>query len=187
MPFIEENNLVNLHKLIEKGEKDLDLASEEIKNKTSKLQSVYFFNKILIILAVFLLFGLLYTLYYFYNYNNNVQVVNHETTITKQPEIVNTIFSTNINKGLLYSVQIGAFEKFNIKAIEEHKTGVITKSIVNNNYKYAVGNFMHYNEALSLKEDLIKLGFKDAFIVATNNGKKLSIKEALLLSNETIH
>ena len=51
--------------------------------------------------------------------------------------------------------------------------------------KYAIGNYITYAEAKSLKDDLRRLGFKDCFVIAQSYGEPVDIKEALQLSEET--
>ncbi|MCK5168732.1 MAG: hypothetical protein KAQ75_02545 [Bacteroidales bacterium] len=48
-------------------------------------------------------------------------------------------------------------------------------------FKYSIGSFKKYQNALQIKE---KSGVAGAFIVAYKNGKKLNIKEAINLSNK---
>jgi len=85
---------------------------------------------------------------------------------------------------IIYSVQIGAFTNFKAKLfsddlahLKEFKEGGLNK--------YALGNFITYVEARTLKEDLRKLGFGDCFVIAQSYGQPVNIKEALELSEET--
>ena len=48
-------------------------------------------------------------------------------------------------------------------------------------YKYQVGECNSYKQAADLREDLKKIGFTDAFIVAYNDGKRINIQDALRL------
>ncbi len=81
-------------------------------------------------------------------------------------------------KGVIYSVQIGAFSKpltkenaFNISPLFVSK--------VNNLYKYSAGKFKSIDFALIKKSDLIKDSIlPDAFIIAYNNGVKISLDQA---------
>lgn len=190
MPFIEEKNLVNLHKLIEKGEKDLDLANESLKRESGRLEKAELSKKILTFIVGFLVFGLIYAFFF----HDNEPLGKQESLVDSQPlnnaEIINDITvvedTEDLNEGLIYRVQIGVFENFNIKSLEETQPALITKKTSNGKYTYAVGNFTTYAEAASLKSDLIALGFKDAFIVASNDGESIAIEDALDLSNEHI-
>ncbi|TYA71981.1 SPOR domain-containing protein [Seonamhaeicola marinus] len=188
MPFIEEKNLVDLHKLIEKGEKDLDLAAEQLKNESGKLEKALFIRKVLTAVIILMALGLVYTFY------TNDKSINSEQLASKIApiETEETAESNNEVKhslpklGLSYSVQIGAFKKFNIASLEETDSEVIKKRTSNGTYIYTVGSFTTYKEASALKEDLKALGFKDAFIVAINNGEDIEIEAALEISQEVI-
>jgi N-acetylmuramoyl-L-alanine amidase len=48
----------------------------------------------------------------------------------------------------------------------------------NGQYKYTTGNFTSFDDAVVLKEEMRKKGFKDAVIVAFLDEKKISLKEA---------
>ncbi|NOR87042.1 MAG: hypothetical protein GQ527_05485 [Bacteroidales bacterium] len=45
-------------------------------------------------------------------------------------------------------------------------------------YRYTAGKTLIYQEAIQLQSQVRKAGFKDAFIVAFLEGKRISIKEA---------
>ena len=84
----------------------------------------------------------------------------------------------------MYSIQIGAFSNFKAKLfsddlahMKEYREGGLNK--------YAIGNFITYAEAVILKDDLRRLGFKDCFIIAQSYGEGVNIREALELSEET--
>lgn len=95
----------------------------------------------------------------------------------------NAAASTNIE----FKVQIGAYR-------EQVPTNVVSDllSVASNRgldqYKdetgvtiYTVGNYKSYDEAKSTKSTLISEGIADAFVVAYNNGKKISVEEAIKL------
>ena len=101
----------------------------------------------------------------------------------QKPEQNSTINTANAN--IVFKVQIGAYKE-NVPLSEV--TALISASRLNelNNYKdekgftiYTVGNFKEYSGALSLKEILVNEGVADAFITAYNNGKKVSVKDAI--------
>ncbi len=48
-------------------------------------------------------------------------------------------------------------------------------------YKFAVGSFLSLEEAAEYQKEIQKMGFKDAFVVAFNNGKRISPREAIEL------
>jgi N-acetylmuramoyl-L-alanine amidase len=82
-------------------------------------------------------------------------------------------------KGVVYKVQLAsAVKPFDTKSgkwvyvdkIEIAKDGKI--------YKYLSGNYYSYASCLKVQKDLKTKGFKDAFIVAYKDGKKISVGEA---------
>ena len=58
------------------------------------------------------------------------------------------------------------------------------EKIVNGIYKYYVGNNTDKSVIDKIKTDLINYGFKDAFVVAFYNGKRISTKDALNLQKQ---
>jgi hypothetical protein len=49
---------------------------------------------------------------------------------------------------------------------------------------YTIGSFKTYDEANAVKEKITGAGITDSFVVAYNNGKKISIDEAKTLINK---
>lgn len=45
-------------------------------------------------------------------------------------------------------------------------------------YRYTTGNFKNVKDAVKLQKEVREAGFKDAFIVAFNNGERISLQEA---------
>ncbi len=54
-------------------------------------------------------------------------------------------------------------------------------SMQDGQYKYTTGNFVSFNEASTLKSELRKNGYEDAFVVAFFNDKKITLNEAKAL------
>jgi hypothetical protein len=52
-------------------------------------------------------------------------------------------------------------------------------------YKYSVGDFENdFNAANNYKNDLREMGFKHAFVVAFQNGERISLENAIKLAKE---
>lgn len=90
--------------------------------------------------------------------------------------------NAKLNDGLLYRVQIGAFKmliannSFNgLSPINAEKTG-------NGYYRYTAGNYSEYNTANTVKNELRKIGYRDAYVVFYYNGKRISRSESISLS-----
>ncbi len=80
--------------------------------------------------------------------------------------------------GIFYSVQIGAFSK---PLLKENALNIspLVVSRVNNLYKYSTGEFNTLELAARRKAELIDDGIlTDAFIIAYNNGRSISLQQA---------
>ncbi len=82
---------------------------------------------------------------------------------------------------VVYSVQLKSVKNFklasdNLVNLKEFSKGNVSK--------YSLGNYTKYAEAEDLKNQLKKIGFRDAFIVAESYGKPIGVREALKLSDE---
>ncbi|MDB2539130.1 hypothetical protein N9X23_02050, partial [Flavobacteriales bacterium] len=80
--------------------------------------------------------------------------------------------------GIFYSVQIGAFSK---PLLKENALNIspLVVSRVNNLYKYSTGEFNSLELAARRKAELIDDGIlTDAFIIAYNNGRSISLQQA---------
>ena len=112
------------------------------------------------------------------NLKNKNQLIsdstNNDTIVVKEKKKEST---------LLYKVQIGTFLKsmsnqdqfIELKAEEEK---------INGTYKYYVLAGNNKKDADKLKDYLREIGFKGAFIVAFQDGKQISTKDALNLQNK---
>ncbi|MFN6038870.1 MAG: SPOR domain-containing protein, partial [Bacteroidota bacterium] len=88
--------------------------------------------------------------------------------------------------GIVFTIQVGAF-----KTIVPNKTfkglnPVNGTKTANGFIRYQAGLFNNYNEANAAKNDLKKMGFKDAFIAVYKNNVRVSLNEILGELNEKI-
>lgn len=133
------------------------------------------------------------------NINPNVH---HDEQVTSQPEN-NTTASANIivdeikqlpkspyskanpipmnpplPEGLVFKVQIGAFRnqipQNAFKGLEPISGEVVGNGLT----RYTAGVFKEFNKAKGAQTKVRGIGYRDAFIVAFYNGKRISIKEA---------
>ena len=200
MPYIKDKNLINIYE-------EVDKANETISKLNTLLEEEEENNSILrkhrVILGIFGILSLILFLWSFlpkndpvdkkYLVKNNLTVINNDSLLKLENklrdvkiEVLNAQRNASgiVEETIVYSVQIGAFANFkatlfseNLAHMKEFKEGGLNK--------YAIGNFITYTEALILKNDLKKLGFKDCFIVAQSYGEPVNIREALELSEET--
>jgi hypothetical protein len=100
---------------------------------------------------------------------------NKENVITK-PD--------NINNDIIFKVQALSSKnplksdspRFKgLKNVWEYKDGGL--------YKYTIGNKRDIPSASVLQSELRKKGFSDAFVVAFKNGKRIPVREAMMLMN----
>ncbi|MDC1162165.1 hypothetical protein OAT18_01855 [Tenacibaculum sp.] len=87
-----------------------------------------------------------------------------------------TNIKENANGTEIYSVQIGVFSNKKYPLISTKLLpGTINSS--DGYFKYSLGLFTSLNEAKYLKNELIRIGFKDAFIASYINGKRQKIHQ----------
>lgn len=78
---------------------------------------------------------------------------------------------------VVYAVQIGAFQKKDLSMYSDKFVNF--KEIKEGNFnKYALGNFASLTEAKQFRKELVRLGFRNAFIASYQNGERLKIEEA---------
>ncbi|GGX05475.1 SPOR domain-containing protein [Aquimarina muelleri] len=199
MPFITDEELQNYKDQIEKAEESKRTAdymrTKEIKDEQEKYQK---FKIATIILGILALLGVAGTVY-FMNFNtpNNMvtkkkyksEVAQRDNKITELTETIQNLSmneeigsSNNSSAGSLkgekvYAVQIGAFESKDLSLYS--KNFVNFKEIKSEGYnKYALGNFETLEEAKIFRREIVRLGFKNAFIASYQNGQRIKIEEA---------
>lgn len=90
------------------------------------------------------------------------------------------IKNTEIEEGVIFKVQLAASNK-KMELSSSNFKGLtnISSTFANNMYKYSYGATSNYDEAKKLLVEAKSKGYSSAFIIATKNGKNISIKEAL--------
>ncbi len=85
--------------------------------------------------------------------------------------------ANSLEDKIIYAVQVAAFEE---KGIELYSNNLIQFSENQNDdfYKYSLGAFETLDEAQQFRKELLKLGFRDAFVASYKNGNRLKIEEA---------
>ncbi len=86
--------------------------------------------------------------------------------------------SPKSEKGVVFKVQIGAYEGIDItdQANDNTDLGAETSGSVK---KYTLGYFRDYWEADKFKKYIRAMGLKDAWIVAYRDGKRVDVKDVL--------
>lgn len=113
---------------------------------------------------------------------NSTKKLNSEFSIqATSPYSANNPIPENIKfpLGLIYTIQIGAFSK---KVLPDFFSGIhpiMAEFLIDRNiYKYYAGIFRSFNEADSGLQKVRSLGFKEAFIVAYFDNKKIPLSRA---------
>lgn len=82
-------------------------------------------------------------------------------------------------KGYYYRVQLGAYKFFDVNTTKATQTDDTFLTETKNEIdKYVVGLFFTLEEADKFKNDIRKLGIKDAFVVPYKDGQRITHKEA---------
>jgi len=195
MPFIEESDLLDLHKDIDKSQILNERLLDQIKYKNKELKRSKIQRNIFAgITGVFLL-GVLAL----YSFNagmrsnvpdNNLLVMNLDSLEVIKSRIDNLKIKNEelstvkefylakefLDKEKIYSVQVKSFVENNITLASQSLTNTLFVK-TNPFYSYSLGNFETIEEARSFRFQLVKMGFEDAFVASYQNGKRLKIED----------
>ena len=117
------------------------------------------------------------------------------TTETTSIEPVKTEPVNEVQKELVakkegnvaYNVQIGAFKKAiqsNVLSNMYNISETIKSEMADGLNKFMVGNFIEYKDARSHRETIKQKGCRDAFVVAYNGAKRITVQEALMITSQ---
>ncbi len=81
--------------------------------------------------------------------------------------------------GLVFKVQIGAFKAPLPNGTFKGLTPVSAQTTPNGYLRYMAGSFEEIEDAAAVKNDLRKLGYADAFVVAYYNGQRVQMNDAI--------
>jgi len=195
MPFIEESDLLELHKDIDKAQIINERLLDQIKHKNKELKRSRLQRNIFAGITVLFLIGALAVTSFTIGLSSRpqTQYVSQEddekleeaeeriASLRKQNEELSLIkefylAKEFIEKEKIYSVQVKAFVENNFNLAPEALTNTL---LVKNNpfYAYSLGNFESLEEAKRFRDELVKMGFKDAFVASYKDGKRLAIEE----------
>jgi N-acetylmuramoyl-L-alanine amidase len=112
----------------------------------------------------------------------SIQVDNKEQNKEKKIEIKKEgIEKVNPKKpSIIFKVQIGTYLK-EMKNSERFKDIIAEEEVVNETYKYFVGNTKSKEQADKLRINMVNKGFNGAFVIALKDGIRINVKEALSL------
>lgn len=196
MPFIEENDLLDLHKDIEKSQIINERLLDQIKFKNKDLKKLKIQRNVFVgITALFLIGALAITSFTAglstsnTNQNNvlvsidsievikarmdNLKLKNEELSLVKEFYLAKEF----LEKETIYSVQVKSFVENNATLASEALTNTMFVK-TNPFYAYSLGNFETLEEAQSFRKQLVNIGFEDAFVASYKDGKRVKIEAA---------
>ncbi len=109
--------------------------------------------------------------------NTKKPVISNKVNSTSLEDNLATATSANTVEGVFFSVQVGAFSKPLTKDNELNVSPLVVNQL-NGLYKYSTGIFNSVEDAARKKASLIDQGIVDAFIIAYNNGRIISLDQA---------
>ncbi|MGF1560415.1 MAG: SPOR domain-containing protein [Flavobacteriaceae bacterium] len=198
MPFIEESDLLELHKDIDKAQiiNERLLDQIKIKNKELKKSKVQR-NVLAAVTGLFVMATLWITSYTagvtsrgnsIEQQNNllvsidsldaiktridNLKEQNEELSLVKEYYLAKKF----LEKEKIYSVQVKSFVDNNVTLASEALTNTLFVK-TNPFYSYSLGNFQTLQEAQLFRKELVEIGFKDAFVASYKEGKRLKIED----------
>lgn len=197
MPFIEESDLLELHKDIDKAQIINERLLDQIKFKNKEIKSKKIQRNVLAgITGAFLLATLAVTSFTaglsssnsYDNQNSllvsldsldayktrmaNLKVKNEELSLVKEFYLAKNF----IDKEKVYSVQVKSFVENNMTLASESLTNTLFVK-TNPFYSYSLGNFETLVEAREFRNQLVDMGFEDAFVASYKEGKRLKIED----------
>ncbi len=196
MPFIEESDLLELHKDIDKAQIINERLLDQIKYKNKELKRSKFQRNILAgITSLFVISMLVFTSFTagltsskeFDDTNllvsidsldaiksriGNLEQQNDELSLVKEFYLAKKF----LEKEKIYSVQVKSFVDNNLTLASEALTNTLFVK-TNPFYSYSLGNFETLEEAQSFRYQLVKMGFEDAFVASYQDGKRVKIED----------
>jgi len=196
MPFIEESDLLELHKDIDKAQIINERLLDQIKFKNRELKKSKIQRNILAGVTTLFLIGTLAIISFtaglsssnsYDNENllvsidsldavktriNNLRQQNEELSLVKEFYLAKKF----LEKEKVYSVQVKSFVDNNLTLASEALTNTMFVK-TNPFYSYSLGNFETLEEAQSFRKQLVDMGFNDAFVASYKEGKRLKIED----------
>lgn len=200
MPFLDEQELASLQKEIHDANVKRDELETILTNKKEELSNVKTKARGLnLFFATLAGIGLALGAFMYIN-SSNKTVSNEDITKIKQEttqrvlDSISTLEANNDNdeenldiktvdesiadiksstKGeTIYSVQIGVFSKKKLPLLSKTIAGTTSQGNV---FKYSVGVFKTLEEAQKFRQELVNIGFRDAFVASYINNVRQQI------------
>lgn len=198
MPFIEESDLLELHKDIDKAQIINERLLDQIKIKNKELKRSKIQRNVLAgVTTLFFIGALAITSFTaglsssggnLEQQNNllvsidsldaiktridNLKEQNEELSLVKEYYLAKKF----LEKEMIYSVQVKSFVDNNVTLASEALTNTMFVK-TNPFYSYSLGNFQTLEEARKFRKELVDIGFKDAFVASYKEGKRIKIED----------
>ncbi len=118
----------------------------------------------------------------------DVKIAEDSTKIPDSLQSKKTDSNVSVNSTLSavsYKVQFSSSDKkIPLTSNQFKQLKGVSEYVENGMYKYTVGNFDDLNDAMNLQKEVRNSGFKEAFVVAFKDGKRINMKDALLLQKK---
>jgi WD40-like Beta Propeller Repeat len=98
----------------------------------------------------------------------------------------NILLNPVLPSGLVYMVQVGAFKNPITEGTFNSFSPVLTDKLSNGITRYIVGLFIDFNEANEAKLQIRSMGYKDAFVVAYQDGKRIQLANQETVQKQTV-
>lgn len=197
MPFIEESDLLELHKDIDKAQIINERLLDQIKFKNKELKRSNLQRNVLAVVTGLFLIGTLAVTSFTVGlssssngYDNanllvsidsldaiksridNLRQQNEELSLVKEFYLAKQF----LEKEKIYSVQIKSFVDNNITLSSESLSNTMFVK-TNPFYSYSLGNFESLEQAQKFRKQLVDMGFQDAFVASYQDGKRIKIED----------
>lgn len=110
------------------------------------------------------------------------------TTASTPPETSIAEQSINAKQtSVFFSVQLGAFLKSNVSSYyfsKKYNINNVTEESHESYKKFYTGNFEEYKQARDYREKVKQKGIQDAFVIAHKSNIRISVQEALMITNQ---
>ncbi|PKB00294.1 sporulation related protein [Flavobacteriaceae bacterium MAR_2009_75] len=197
MPFIEESDLLELHKDIDKAQIINERLLDQIKFKNKEIKKSKVQRNVLAGITGLFLIGTLIVFSFtagrsvsnnFESPSNllvsidsldaiksridNLKQQNEELSLVREFYLAKKF----LQKEKIYSVQVKSFVENNVTLASEALTNTLFVK-TNPFYSYSLGNFETLEEAQTFRQQLVDLGFPDAFVASYKDGKRIQIED----------
>jgi hypothetical protein len=196
MPFIEESDLLELHKDIDKAQIINERLLDQIKFKNRELKRSRIQRNFLAGLTTLFLIGALAIFSFSAGLSSSQGIDNQNLLVSidsldavktridnlrdqnKELSLVKEFYLAKkfLDKEKIYSVQIKSFVDNNITLASEALTNTMFVK-TNPFYSYSLGNFETLTEAQLFRKQLVDMGFQDAFVASYREGKRIKIED----------